>query len=76
MEAVLSPWRMKGRRDWIGMVKQPLNAREVERLQVSIERSQLFGAGGWAQREASELDLGHAICLEGCRRSSGEWDTA
>jgi hypothetical protein len=75
MEAVLSPWRVKRPRDWICKVKQPLSARELKRLQVSIQRSQLYGAGGWVQRKASKLNLEFTIRLEGLRRKSCESDT-
>jgi hypothetical protein len=76
MEAVLSPWRVKRPHDWMAEAKQPVSAREPERLHLSVERGQLFGAGGWVKRVVSELDLEFTIRLEGRRRQASGPDTS
>ena len=51
--------------DWTDRVNAPLNAKELARLRVTVERSRPFGEEEWVKRTASELSLGRTVRPEG-----------
>jgi putative transposase len=68
--ALLSDWPEPIPADWIQRVNAPLNAKEVERLQVSMKRSRPFGDDRWMLRTASRFGLEHTLRREGRPRKS------
>lgn len=65
MRALLSPWPVRRPSDWTGLVNEPITAKELQRLQPSIERGRPLGSEDWIQRMASRLKLQHTVRDEG-----------
>ncbi len=64
-KSMLAPWPVERPSNWTARVNAPLAPRDVERVQVSIERSRPFGTDDWVRRTTSRLGLEHTIRPEG-----------
>jgi putative transposase len=62
---LLSPWPVERRADWVTHVNEPLTAKEVERMALSMKRGRPFGSERWVSRAATALDLQHSLRPEG-----------
>ncbi len=65
IKSLLAPWPVKRPSNWTSRVNAPLSARDLERVQVSIERSRPFGNDDWVRRTTSRLGLEHTVRPEG-----------
>jgi len=65
IQSLLTPWPVERPSNWTARVNAPLAQQELERVQVSIERSRPFGSGDWVRRTTSRLGLEHTIRPEG-----------
>jgi putative transposase len=71
IKSILSPWPIERPTNWTVRVNAPLSARDLERVEVSIERSRPFGSDDWVRRTTSRLGLEHTIRPEGRPPKSG-----
>lgn len=60
-KALLNEWPVERPADWLDMVNEPVDARELEAVQTSIRRSSPFGSPTWTKRTASALGLDWTI---------------
>ena len=65
LKAILSPWPVERPADWTKRVNEPLSAKELGRLRLSLERGRPYGSDDWVKRTASELRLEHTVRPEG-----------
>jgi putative transposase len=65
IKSLLAPWPVERPSNWTTRVNAPLSARDVERVEVSIERSRPFGNDDWVKRTTSRLGLEHTVRPEG-----------
>jgi len=65
IQSLLAPWPVERPSNWTARVNAPLAQLELDRVQVSIERSRPFGSGDWVRRTTSRLGLEHTIRPEG-----------
>ena len=65
IKSLLAPWPVERPSNWTSRVNAPLSARDLERVQVSIERSRPFGNDDWVRRTTSRLGLEHTVRPEG-----------
>jgi putative transposase len=63
--AILSAWPVEHPVDWTDRVNAPLSAKELRRLEESLERGRPFGEDEWVRRMAKELRLEHTVRREG-----------
>jgi putative transposase len=64
-KAMLSPWPMARPDDWAARIDEALTQKELERIKLSIERSQPLGNDTWVSRMAVRLHLEHTLRREG-----------
>ena len=72
IKALLSPWPVERPANWTARVNAPLTAKELDRVRVSIERGQPYGADDWARRIVSDLGLEHTARPEGRPRKANQ----
>jgi putative transposase len=72
INALLSPWPVERPKDWTDRVNAALSAKELERIQVSLERGRPYGRDTWVKRIVDKLHLEHTIRPEGRPRKSSE----
>ena len=61
----LSEWPVPRPPDWIEQVNAALTIKEIERLNLSIDRGRPFGDTEWQIRTADRLGLEHTLRREG-----------
>ena len=64
-KSLLTRWPVDRPRNWIETVNTALTAKELERIKVTLNRSQPFGDEKWTSRTVKKLGLGHTIRREG-----------
>ena len=62
---LLAPWPVARRPDWVEHVNEPLTAKEIDRMTLSLKRGRPFGSGPWVSRAAAALGLQHSLRPEG-----------
>jgi putative transposase len=65
IKSLLAPWPVDRPSNWTARVNAPLSARELERVEVSVERSRPYGNDDWVRRTTSRLGLEHTVRPEG-----------
>ena len=65
IKALLSTWPVKRPANWATRVNTPLNAKELDRVRVSLERGRPYGGDEWVARMVKELGLEHTVRPEG-----------
>jgi putative transposase len=65
IKSLLAPWPVERPSNWTSRVNAALSARDLKRIEVSIERSRPFGNDDWVRRTTSRLGLEHTIRPEG-----------
>ncbi len=59
-------------KDWTDRVNAALSAKDLERIQVSLERGRPYGRDAWVKRIVDKLHLEHTVRPEGRPRKSSE----
>jgi putative transposase len=70
--AMLCDWPVERPLDWVRHVNTPLTIKELERLQLSIDRSRPFGDDRWTEQTAARLGLGSTLRSRGHQRKDPE----
>ena len=65
IKALLSTWPVKRPANWATRINTPLNAKELDRVRVSLERGRPYGGDEWVVRMVKELGLEHTVRPEG-----------
>jgi len=65
LKAILSPWPIERPANWTARVNAPLTAKELGRVQLSIERGQPYGADDWVKKTVQKFGLMHTVRPEG-----------
>jgi putative transposase len=63
--ALLSKWPVACPRNWIETVNTAMTAKELDRIQLTLNRSQPFGDDAWTAKTVKKLGLQHTIRREG-----------
>jgi putative transposase len=61
LHSLLSPWPIDAPSNWLDYVNRPLTDKELQRIQLSLERSRPFGSDTWTTRTAAALKLDHTL---------------
>jgi putative transposase len=69
---LLSPWPVERPGDWVERVNEPLTAKEIERMGVSLQRGRPLGSEGWVRQTVGRLGLEHTVRAEGRPRKGEE----
>jgi putative transposase len=70
IKALLSPWPVKRPGNWATRVNTSLNAKELDRVRVSLARGRPYGGDEWVARTVKELGLEHTVRPEGRPRKA------
>jgi putative transposase len=62
---LLARWPVERRRDWVDHVNEPLTAKEIERMALSLKRGRPFGDDRWVIGTAAKLNLEYSLRPEG-----------
>jgi putative transposase len=62
---MLCPWPVDRPDDWLRRVNEPINERELSRLELSERRQQPYGDENWVVRTVKQLGLEHTVRREG-----------
>src|SRR5215208_6174191 len=65
LRSLLSPWPVDLPRNWVNQVNQPMTRREMEKIQISLQRSRPLGSEPWIAKTASTLHLNHTLRPQG-----------
>ena len=68
-KALLCNWPVERPADWEHLVNTALTVKELERLQLSIDRSRPFGDDRWTQQTAARLGLASTLRSRGRPRT-------
>jgi putative transposase len=72
IKALLSPWPVKRPPNWATRVNTSLNAKELDRVRVSLERGRPYGGDEWVRQTVKELGLEHTVRPEGRPRKASQ----
>lgn len=72
MRAMLSPWPVRRPSDWTALVNEPITAKELQRVQTSLDRGRPLGSEDWIRRMADRLKLQHTLRDEGRPRKTAK----
>src|SRR5262249_4119112 len=70
IKALPCPWPLRQPANWTARVNTPLNARELGRVRVSLERGRPYGDEGWVRQTVKAPGLEHTISREGRPRKA------
>jgi putative transposase len=65
LRPLLSDWPVDRPANWTQHVNTPITQRELEKIQLSLQRSRPFGSDTWILKTASALHLDHTLRPEG-----------
>lgn len=65
LRSVLAEWPVRRRSDWGRHVNEPLTAKEIQRMQLSLKRGRPMGDDRWVENTAAKLRLTHTLRQEG-----------
>jgi putative transposase len=68
---LLSDWPVAMPAQWVKEVNQPQSEAELEALRRSVQRGQPYGAEGWVERVAQQLNLESTLRARGRPRKLG-----
>ena len=61
LKSLLTDWPVERPRNWIAKVNQPIAARDLDKLKISITRNRPFGSETWQKQTATRLGLTASI---------------
>ncbi len=70
LRAILSDWPLERPRDWVRLVNEVMNERELEKLRACIARNRPYGGEQWQDDVATRLGLCHTLRNEGRPRGT------
>ena len=70
LRAILSDWPLERPRDWVRLVNEVMNERELEKLRACIARNRPYGGEQWQADVATRLGLCHTLRNEGRPRGT------
>lgn len=70
LAGLMCDWPVDRPGHWVDWVNEPINAKEMKRLETSLKRGRPFGDDRWVLRTAERLDLTHTMRPEGRPRKN------